>query len=53
MNIIEELYYGNISPVEKCFDKNSEYAKFLKIITDNEREQNNYFDSMPDKKEEK
>lgn len=53
MNIIEELYYGNISPVEKCFDKNSEYAKFLNIITDNESKLNSYFDDTPDAKKEK
>ena len=35
-NILEELYYGNINPQDKCFDRDSEYAKFVKIIADNE-----------------
>lgn len=35
-SILEELYYGNINPSEKQFDRNSDYAKCIKIIADNE-----------------
>lgn len=30
MNFIEELYYGNIQPNQKQYNKNSQYAKALK-----------------------
>ncbi len=30
MNFIEELYYGNIQPNQKMYNKNSQYAKALK-----------------------
>ena len=36
MNVLEELFYGNINPNEKCFDRRSEYAKFNAIVSDNE-----------------
>ena len=36
MNILEELYYGNISPYEKCYKRDSEYAALTKIIANNE-----------------
>ncbi|MCL2342523.1 MAG: hypothetical protein FWC62_01285 [Firmicutes bacterium] len=49
-NIIEELYYGNISPWEKQFDRDSEYAKYLKIVSDNEAKLNAF---LSDAKEEK
>lgn len=36
MNILEEFYYGNINPNEKCFKRQSEFATFVKIVSDNE-----------------
>lgn len=30
MNFIEELYYGNIQPNQKVYNKNSQYAKDIK-----------------------
>ena len=33
---LEELYYGNIRPNEKFYEKNSEYAEQTKIIVENE-----------------
>ena len=36
MNFIEELYYGNIRPCEKCFDRDSQYAKALELFCKNE-----------------
>ena len=35
-NILEALYYGHISPWEKKFDRDSEYAKNMEIIAANE-----------------
>jgi len=34
--ILKDLYYGNISPSEKSFDRNSEYAKELKTVSETE-----------------
>ena len=36
MNILEEFYFGNVNPQEKRFKRESEYATFVKIISDNE-----------------
>ena len=32
MNILEELYYGNIVPTEKCAKLNSEVTELLKLL---------------------
>ena len=34
--MIEELYFGNLNPNEKQFDRNSEYAETMKTISENE-----------------
>lgn len=34
--MLEELYFGNINPNERQFDRNSEYAENMQIISDNE-----------------
>ena len=36
MNILEELYFGNIAPNEKCARLNSEVTKLLKLLNRNE-----------------
>lgn len=36
MNILEELYYGNIVPNEKCAKLNSEVTEQLKLLNRNE-----------------
>jgi hypothetical protein len=51
MNILEDLYYGNINPNEKCFDKKSEYAKFVKIIIDNEEKLIAFLNALPNAEE--
>ena len=38
-SIIEELYYGNITPVERAHRRNSEYAHILQLVTRNEENQ--------------
>ncbi len=45
VNFIEELYYGNINPCAKCFDRNSDYARCSSIILDNSEKLSAYFDS--------
>jgi hypothetical protein len=37
MNFIEELYYGNIKPSEKRYDRDSQYAKALELFCKNEK----------------
>lgn len=43
LNLIEELYFGNICPNEESIDKRSRYASFLKTISVNEEKLNAYF----------
>ena len=38
MNFIEELYYGNIIPNEKRYDKDTHYAKTMRKFCDSENE---------------
>lgn len=52
MTFLEDLFYGNISPNEKCFDRKSEYAKFFKIVTDNQDKLTEFLNSLPEAKEE-
>lgn len=52
MNILEELYYGNLRPVDKCFDRNSQYAKFVRIIGDNEEKMTAFLQALPETAEE-
>ena len=51
-NVLEDLYYGNINPDTKCFDRDSEYAKFLGIVADNEEKLTKFLEAMPNAKEE-
>lgn len=44
MNILKELYYGNVSPLEKRIKTGSEYAKFIAIIADSEEKLNSCLD---------
>lgn len=52
MKVLEDLYYGNINPYEKCFDCKSEYAKFAKIIIENEKKLMAFLNALPNAKEE-
>jgi hypothetical protein len=38
MNIIEELWYGNISPCERDFNKGSKYSELLGYIVRHEED---------------
>jgi len=51
-SILEDLYYGNIGPHVKCFDPHSEYAKFQKIIADNEEQLTAFLHGIPKSEEE-
>ena len=44
MNILKELYYGNVNPLEKRIKTGSEYAKFIEVIADSEEELNSCLD---------
>ena len=37
MNFIEELYFGNIKPCERGFERDSRYAKMLELFCKNEK----------------
>lgn len=52
MNILEDLYYGNINPNDKCFDRKSRYAQFAKIITDNSEKLAAFLNALPNAEEE-
>ena len=52
MNIIEELYHGAIRPTEQCFDHDSQYAKFMRIVSDNESKLMKYLEAQENSKEE-
>ncbi len=36
MNVIENLFYGNISPCEKVLTRGSEYSRLLQLAAKNE-----------------
>ena len=37
-SLIEELYYGNITPSERSYRRTGEYAHILQLVTRNEEE---------------
>ena len=37
MNFIEELYFGNIKPCERGFERDSQYAKAIELFCKNEK----------------
>jgi len=50
ITVLEELYHSNIKPVEKSYDKSSTYAKFAKIIAENEVKLTEFLTAMPNAK---
>lgn len=46
MNILEELYYGNIAPETKCFDRKSKYADFVAIVSNNEEKLTSFLNGI-------
>ena len=53
MNILEELYYGNVTPGEKQFDPTSHYAKFCKILTSSQEMLTAFLNALPNAENEK
>lgn len=47
MNLIEELYYGNINPNEKCYDGHTDYAKAMRRFCNSENELNKMLKGKP------
>lgn len=52
MTILEDFYYGNIIPNDKCFDPKSKYAKCAEIFTDNEEKLIAFLKALPNAEEE-
>ena len=52
MTILEDLFYGNIDPNAKRFDKKSEYAKFSKIVIDSEELLTEFINKLPNAEKE-
>ena len=44
MSFLEELYYGNLNPNVKCFDKNTEYGKAMNSFSSCEDRLNELLD---------
>lgn len=53
MSILEELYYGNLHPVDKEIQYGSKYERFLKIITENQEKLETFLRNQPDAEEER
>ena len=52
MSILEDLYYGNISPNERQFGHKSNYAKYVEIVTDNEEKLTAFLNALPNAEKE-
>ena len=52
MNIIEQLYEGDIVPAEKSFAGHSEFRKCLSVLAHAEEKLEAFFDSQPQAKKE-
>jgi len=50
-NTLEELFNGNINPIEKRFERKSKYAKCVGIISDNEEKLIAFLSENPEKSE--
>lgn len=53
LNIIEELYLGNIHPVIESVERSSEYERFLSIISNNEKKLSAYFEQHSNTEDER
>ena len=53
MNILEDLFYGNIRPSDKQFDRKSKYAKLLGVMTDNIDKLTGFLNSLPNAEKER
>lgn len=47
MNFLNDLYFDKINPSEKCFDRDSKYAKYSRIAVENETKLKAYLSSLP------
>lgn len=52
MNILKNLYYGDLEPIDKYFDKNSKYGAAFGIVADHEKKLMDFLASLPDAEEE-
>ena len=51
MNVLEQLYYGNINPTEQTVERNSEYGACMTIIAKNEMKLIKYLALQADSEE--
>jgi len=51
MNILEDLYFGNIHPSDACFDPHSEYAVLMKLAVENEEKLTAFLKDLKDAEE--
>ena len=49
MNILEELYFGNVKPVAKRYEEDSSYAEQMKIIVSSQKKLNSSFSDDTEK----
>lgn len=47
MNVLEELYHGNVRPSDKQFDRTSHYTKYCEILIENERQLTAFLAALP------
>lgn len=52
MNVLEELYYGNLNPSVKSYERGSEYAKLVERISGNEEKLTAFLNTRPEAGEE-
>ena len=47
MSILEEFYYGNINPGNKCRRNDCKYAEAIKTVSDNELKISAFLNNIP------
>ncbi len=52
MNILEELYHGNIRPSENRFNHPSKYVNVIKVLCDNEQKLTEFLKALPNAEKE-
>lgn len=47
-SVLHELYYGNLNPWEKCYTKDSGYAKCEHLVADSESALHDFLEALPE-----
>lgn len=48
MTLLEDLYYGNLTPCDICFDRESNFARYAKLASENEEKLTALLNALPD-----